>query len=1018
MYMTAGPIGSSPGTGLSPRVLPLALRMNQKRFAERVSLRESIAIDAGIALANISSTRLLPSFFSKRKGLPMSKQSTVFIGILALLFCPLCALADDIYFYAPVQSLELSGDELPLGTAASARPGSAYQLPDARNFRFYQPYAVGEQSAEIYVEVDPGFTWNPRRSFIENLDGCRIAIRSKKTGKPLGKLFLPKPDCSGFFVLDFVGPDPSVDQAGMRDKFFKTKENHYTNLLTWQAPGAAWFRHQARAARQVRTGDPRMTEPRTGRRQNSDLQDTFSLFTGGRAVSENIQLDRELRVEAGSGNLTVPIDSIVGITTSEIDWSDLIDKSAPEKDALSRAIPFDQHALFFPRFRAMADCVDEARERGTPVLRLIDSRSEDALTLERYERQLCLPLDFLARAIGPRLIASAAMTGSDPCLRAGSDVAILFEAIDATALRAMIAARHSAALSNATRVETVTGKIVDDIPYTGVVSPGREICSYAATIDKVVVVTNSLVQLERIACTLTGDLQSIAQLDEYTFFRDRYRRGDPAESAFLIVSDATIRRWCSPRWRIAISRRTRAAAALSEMQAKHLGEIRGGIISARQLEHSQPVPAFGDLFIDGSGVRSTGYGSLGFLTPIVELPIDRVSEEEKNAYEWYRTRYQRNWRQYFDPIAARLSLDPDKVELDLTVMPLIASSEYRPFMESIGNRELKPDAGDRHPEAGLHFIMALDSDSQPVKQASGFVSAMLVGVEANPLNWIGDWLTVYAEEDPFWDELAAAGKEKGPRGLEKFFEENFSRLPVVLHLDVANGFKLVAFLTAIHAFVEQSSPGMTHWEPLKHNGEDYVKISPTRKGRRAMSGVGDFDDLAVFYAATGESLVVTLNERALKASLDRLIARLAKKEAEKDPPGAPWLGRSMAIEANRSALDVIETIFDGELRSAMKNRSWSNLAILNEWRRLLQEKDPVGFHQNLWKTKLVCPGGGAYRWNDEFRTMESTIYGHPGAPRPGADQPSPLDGIKNAGLGISFENDGLRARARLDRSVR
>ena len=36
-----------------------------------------------------------------------------------------------------------------------------------------------------------------------------------------------------------------------------------------------------------------------------------------------------------------------------------------------------------------------------------------------------------------------------------------------------------------------------------------------------------------------------------------------------MITDATIRRWCGPEWRIGASRRTRAAAAIAELQARH-----------------------------------------------------------------------------------------------------------------------------------------------------------------------------------------------------------------------------------------------------------------------------------------------------------------------------------------------------------------------------------------------------------------------------------------------------------------
>jgi Nif-specific regulatory protein len=62
-------------------------------------------------------------------------------------------------------------------------------------------------------------------------------------------------------------------------------------------------------------------------------------------------------------------------------------------------------------------------------------------------------------------------------------------------------------------------------------------------------------------------------LPEYRFFRNQYRLGDPNETALAFLSDATIRRWCGPQWRIADSRRTRARAVLAELQASQLDAL-------------------------------------------------------------------------------------------------------------------------------------------------------------------------------------------------------------------------------------------------------------------------------------------------------------------------------------------------------------------------------------------------------------------------------------------------------------
>jgi len=50
------------------------------------------------------------------------------------------------------------------------------------------------------------------------------------------------------------------------------------------------------------------------KRAFEDLEDTFDLFSGGRAVSENLWLDRDLGVLDNTAELKVPLDLLVMVT--------------------------------------------------------------------------------------------------------------------------------------------------------------------------------------------------------------------------------------------------------------------------------------------------------------------------------------------------------------------------------------------------------------------------------------------------------------------------------------------------------------------------------------------------------------------------------------------------------------------------------------------------------------------------------------------------------------------------------
>jgi len=593
----------------------------------------------------------------------------------------------------------------------------------------------------------------------------------------------------------------------------------------------------------------------------------------------------------------------------------------------------------------------------------------------------------------------------------GSDVAILFEARNLALLKQHISGKHQAALAADTRVAAKAGE-VEGLAYTGVCSPERTVCSYLAEKGKVVMVTNSLAQLARLARTASGGEPNLASLPEYVFFRDRYKLEDTKESALLVLPDAAIRRWCSPQWRIAASRRTRAAALLSELHAANLDLILAGTSDeARPLRIDEKLPAMEKVELTPAGVYSPRYGTLGFMTPIIELPLTRVTEGEAEAYRRFRERYQRNWREYFDPIAVRFYLSEHELALDVTVMPLIAGSDYRELVELTRGSELPQSGGDPHEGILFRYGMSINRESRPVRQVTGFAVSMAPGLKLDALSWLGDYFVVYGDLDPFWDELARTEE----RRYGRFFEDNAHRLPVALYVDVSSALKVTAFLASVRAFIEQTAPGMTLWENKKYKGQNYVKVSPT--GEAARDGVPE--KLALYYGVTGKTLIITLSEGLLKRALKRQSTRRKspRKRKKLDARGLEWLGSSVGMQADVHVLKLLELVARREYVPQMQNRAWGNIPVLNEWQRLRPDGDPVELHQQLWHTRLLCPGGGEYVWNEEWQTMESTLYGHPGVPKegPGLLRP-PLSTLNAGNFGLTFENDGVRARVELVRN--
>jgi len=753
-----------------------------------------------------------------------------------------------------------------------------------------------------------------------------------------------------------------------KERWDKARAGYYEGLTDARVPGSALFR--ARRSELVGDEPPEPRRRAAWRRVRSG--DRFDLFTGGRAFTENLQLDRHLPATE-RGQPTVALDSLKGVTVDPYEWK--LPDGEIALDPLARFVPADQYAVFFATPRALRKTAALVRDQGTPLLRWMEPRAEDRRVLERYEEQLALDLDAL-RGL------TVALTGSDPYFADGTDVALVVEGAVA------------ANLASPEDVRVVRGES-SGIEWHGFLRGRREVSSYRADVEGAVVISNSRHQLERVLATAAKASPSLASLDEYRFFRHRYKHGE--DEAFLMVPDAAIRKWCSPKWRIGAARRRLVLSEMLDRQARIADGAQGDPAPVESLDM--------ELRRAGAFVHSPVYGTPGFLTPIAELDFEKVTKQEARLYRAWRQGYESNWSTFFDPIAARLSTDADGLAFDVSIIPLIGNSDYEEYVEVARGAKIAADANDRHPESLLHMAFAIDSDSEAVKRGWSFLQPM-TRIEVNPMAWLGTSWSAYVDRDPFFGEMARA-EDPG-----EFLEANWHRFPGAIQCEVKNRAKLVVFLVGARGFIEQAAPGMTEWSVAKHAGREYTTI------RLHTSAEWNLDKLRIHYAVAENGLTATLNENVMKRALERAAARADDAAEAKDGDAfepAPWLGDHMAVQGRGELADLFDGVAgDQGFLAKMRRKSYLNLYALNEWKRLYPDADPVAVHERVFGTRLVCPGGGDYVWNAKAHTMESTVFGHPAAPKEAELTPAYRQwAALNAG--VTFEDDGLHAKLRLQR---
>ena len=946
-----------------------------------------------------------------------------------LLAAPLGEPAEDAYFVAPLSSLRWSDGATLAPHAELAEWRGGLVRP------FLGPYLVLEGPGEACI-APPSDTFN--ESFALDAHTARIAIRVPAGTAVRGTLFAPEESdtaasyfgepgfeldaAPGFQALAFE--IPAGEFRASQEDFLRARLAHDERLLRLTAPGSAWWRMRIDEAKRLLAPEELPAEDPDAalldRWTRTDVDDTFELFSGGRALAENLQLDRMILPGPG-GPADVELASLPGIQTAAFDWKARVAGLDPALDPLAHAIPEDQHGLFFPSFEAFLAVLAEGERQGAQWYQIAEPSSEDLDVRGRYERQMCLPLGGLAETLGPVAIRSLALTGSDPFLRTGTDLAVVFESAVPGLLVEFVAseqqrsvAAQTAPSSRAEHGSFDLGEGQDPVEWRAALSADDALRSYVARVGDTVAVSNSLPQLERVVRACAGSQASLARSDEYAFFRARYPRGE-GESAFLILTDATIRRWCSPRWRIGMARRTQAAAWLADLEARRLHcQSRGLPVTHESLGESG-LTEFGFIGED-SLIHSPTWGSTRFLRPILELDLERVTAAERDAYERYRVRYQSRWSQFFDPIALSLSVEPGAVEGDLTVLPLIGGSEYNDLREWCGSTVLR---GPAYRPAGSigHFAIALDPENRYLREVGGMLASFGEETGAISMGWLDGRLELFAEDDPFWSEYQAA---EAADEADVFLEENFTRLPLVVALPSKDPMRLAALLAALRTTSASAAPGLLTWETREHQGSPYVCIQPAEG-----ADLG-FGQVQLCYAALPQVFLATLREDLLQRALERIALASSAPDGAGGTPGAPtgnpsgvWFAGSACLEFTpRLPLFLFDFAEQHFMESALAN-SWSALPILNELERAFPDRDPQELYAQAFGAGSLASGpdgGAAYAWNAQWSSFESTQYGLPAAPRQGPTLKDVLASIERLALGITFEQDGLRARARLERT--
>ncbi|HKQ51531.1 MAG TPA: hypothetical protein VJT74_04125 [Pyrinomonadaceae bacterium] len=524
----------------------------------------------------------------------------------------------------------------------------------------------------------------------------------------------------------------------------------------------------------------------TARARSRDSVDLFSIFTGALAVQESLQLDTMRAATVGRATRTVQTNStpdlaqtqqgrrrrntrrrgaapatatatetpapqarradevvavagLKGPTVKSHPWEQLLSGRKPAISPLAYDVPEDFYLLEFHSLSRLLDLMDANDLWGAHLFSQAFKEARMQNVSERLKRQLAVQSEPTLRPFYDLVVQDVAVTGSDPFVREGSDVTLIFRVKEPSIFKARMDTFLDEAQQAHADAKRTTGNYLG-VDYVQLQTPLRDLSVIAAEpAPDLHVRSNSLAAFRRVLEAIKGEktpaglhVRRLGETAEFAYIRTLMPQGDEAEDGLLYLSDPFIRRLVDPELKLTERRRMLCynhlrmighAAMLYRTEfgkwPSSLAELARTNSSPGQFgEGELSCPAGGQyaLSADGTTGVCSHHGHALYLTPNLEIPATQVSGAEADEYEAFLAQYNQYWRTYFDPIALRLKASAGQYRVETLILPLIDNSIYTGLAAALKG---EPEPLDALPVPPRNiFSLALRLNKEPLLKRS------------------------------------------------------------------------------------------------------------------------------------------------------------------------------------------------------------------------------------------------------------------------------------------------------------
>ncbi|HEV3236064.1 MAG TPA: DUF1559 domain-containing protein, partial [Gemmataceae bacterium] len=506
----------------------------------------------------------------------------------------------------------------------------------------------------------------------------------------------------------------------------------------------------------------RMANLSARQRQNDRARqvDLFSMFSGALAVQESLQMDamrgdtasRQQRlpgrpaIAPPPGQNSVPekprsqpvaVADLKGPTIKSHPWETMLGDNHPVISHLSKATPTDYYFIEFHSLNKLLEAMDVSDLWMTHLFNQSVQEARTSLVGERLRTQLVVETNPVLRPFYDLAVEEVAVVGSDLFMREGSDVTLLFRIKQPE----VFMARMEGFLTNAEKAHSNLQKANGEylgVPYVSLASEDRSIHVFAVyPKPNLHIRTNSLTALKRVLEAIQGkseDGKTVTRLGdtkEFSYIRTLMPQGSKEEDGFVYLSDPFIRHLVGPELKLTERRRMicyNHLRMIGHAGLLHRAENGSGASSLEALVKGKCLPEhFGEghllcpdggkysLSADGLSGVCSHHGHALSMIPCCEIPVSQVTAEEADEYRAFLDDYNHYWRTYFDPIALRLQISPERYRLETIVLPLIDNSIYSQLARTLGGKP-EPLDGLPVPKRNIFSVAARVNKDELLKE--------------------------------------------------------------------------------------------------------------------------------------------------------------------------------------------------------------------------------------------------------------------------------------------------------------